>query len=286
MTIKKYFKIFVIFTLIILILISIYCFFKDSDNNLEVTFLDIGQGDSIFIKTPFGQNVLIDGGEGGVISKRLSEELSFLDRKIDLMILTHPHSDHVGGLIEILERYNIGKILYTGAIHNSPDYLAWLQLIKNKNISLGIINNPQKIIFGEDCFLDIIYPMSKSDIVEHDNLNNTSIVSKLVFGKTSFLLTGDAEIEVEEELLLSSRDKLKANVLKLGHHGSDTSSSNDFLEAVQPSYAVIQVGENNSFGHPSLRVIKRLERSGVKILRNDLFGSISFRSDGEILKVD
>lgn len=283
---KKYNKLFFA-SLILVILLSLLVYFfwrQQGRSNLEVTFLDVGQGDAILIETPFGQNILIDGGPDGKIIKRLSEELPWWDRKIDLMILTHPHSDHVSGLVDVLKRYEVSKVLYTGAIHNSPDYIAWLELIKEKRVDLNIINHPQKILLGDDCVLDIIYPLTKDDIDRQSNLNNTSIVAKLSYGQTSFLFMGDAEKEVEEALL-KNKDKLQADVLKVGHHGSDTSSTEDFLKMVQPDYAVIEVGIDNSFGHPSARVIKRLERANINIFRTDINGSIRFISDGVYLKI-
>jgi len=288
---KKYLKFF-LFSISFVILASTFLYLLNKtflvslakEKDLEVTFLDVGQGDAILIETPSGQNILIDGGEGEKIIKRLSEELDWWDKKIDLMILTHPHSDHVGGLVDVLKRYEISNILYTGAIHNSPDYIEWLKLIKEKNISLKIINHPQEINLGEYLVLDILYPESQSNIDRQSNLNNTSMVAKLIYKQNSFLFMGDAEKEVEG-ILLKNKEKLKANVLKIGHHGSDTSSTNDFLQAVQAEYAIIEVGENNSFGHPSPRIIKRLERAGLKIYRTDMDASIRFVSDGNNLRI-
>lgn len=235
-----------------------------------------------------GQNVLIDGGPDNTVIKRLGENLTWWDKTIDLMILSHPHSDHVAGLAEVLKRYQVRKILYTGVVHNSPDYLAWLELIRARQIPLVIIDRPQKINLGENNYLDILYPLESVLGREVDNLNNSSLMFKLVYGQTSFLFTGDAEIEVER-LLVGTQDLpvgtqdfafLQANVLKLGHHGSDTSSSQEFLEAVNPEIAIIQVGKDNDFGHPSRRVLKRLERLGAKVFRTDLEGTIRLFSDG------
>ncbi|RLC37157.1 MBL fold metallo-hydrolase [Candidatus Falkowbacteria bacterium] len=253
---------------------------------LEVDFFDIGQGDSILIKTPMGQNVLIDGGPDNTVIERLSEVLPWWDRTIDLMILTHPHDDHVFGLIDVIKRYNVKKIIYTGVVHSAPAYIAWLELIRDNQIPLVIIDRPQIIELGDSCKLDIMYPLESLLGKETANLNNSSLVMKLIFKDTSFLLTGDAEMEVEN-LLAETLDSacLRADVLKVGHHGSDTSSSEEFLQAIKPEVAVIQVGKENSFGHPSRRVIKRLERIGAKIYRNDLDGTVKIISDGEEIEV-
>ncbi len=278
---KKLYKILLILGIVfILIAIPVFWLHFEASSDLEVYFLDIGQGDAILIKTPYGQNILVDGGPDNAVIQRLSENLAWWDKKIDLMILTHPHSDHVGGLAGVISRYNVEKILYTGVIHNSPDYTAWLEIIRDCGIPLIIIDRPQIVKLGEDCRLDILYPMESILGKEVSNLNNSSIIIKLIYKETKFLLAGDIELETEQELLNSKVD-LSAQVFKVNHHGSDTSNSQEFLQAVNPDIAVIQVGAENDFGHPSRRVIKRLERMGVKIFRNDLDGTVKVISDGE-----
>jgi len=252
-------------------------------NRLEVDFLDIGQGDAELIKTPSGQNILIDGGPDNTVIRRLGENMAWWDRTIDLMILTHPHDDHVNGLNDVLERYKVKKILYTGVIHNSPGYIKWLQKIRDDRVPLMIVDRPQTISLGENCRLNILYPRSSLAGKGIENLNNSSIVVKLVYGESKFLFTGDAEVEVEQELLREGVD-LSAQALKTGHHGSDTSSGEDFLAAVKPSIVVIEVGKDNDFGHPSPAVIKRLERAGVRIFRTDLDGTIILESNGNEIR--
>ncbi|MCK4553457.1 MBL fold metallo-hydrolase, partial [Candidatus Parcubacteria bacterium] len=196
---------------------------------------------------------------------------------------THPHDDHVSGLIDVIKRYKVEKILYTGVVHSSPNYLVWLELIRDRKIPLTIIDRPQIIEFGENCELQIIYPRESLLGKEVSNLNNSSIVIQLVYGQTKFLLAGDIELEAEQELLASGID-LSANIFKANHHGSDTSNSKEFLQAVQPEIVVIQVGDNN-FGHPSRRVIKRLERIGAQVFRNDLDGTVKLISDGKEVNI-
>lgn len=246
---------------------------------LEVGFLDVGQGDAVLIKSPYGQNILIDGGpDKGVVGK-LADNLSYYDHKIDLMILTHPHDDHVTGLIEVLKRFEVKKIIYTGALHTGPNYLAWLKEVKNKKIPLLIADQPQNISLGRDLDLKIIYPLKNLAGQGAENLNNTSVVVKLIYKNTSFLFVGDIEKETEDELIKNGLD-LRANVLKVGHHGSDSGSTEKFLEAVRPAIAVIEVGKDNKFGQPSRRVIKRLERVGASLYRTDLDGDIRIISNG------
>ncbi|MFH2136082.1 MAG: ComEC/Rec2 family competence protein [Patescibacteria group bacterium] len=269
--------------LVILAGVSLFQFSNES-KALEVDFFDIGQGDSIFIKTPDHQKILIDGGPTNAVVEKLGENMPFYDREIDLMILTHPHADHLVGLIEVLKRYEVKKILTTGAINSTPDYLAWLEEIKNQNIPMEIVSAGQILDFGENLKMEIFYPVENFVGKQPDDLNSTSIVAKLIFGDTSFLFTGDAEEEAEEKMIARGV-ALKADVLKVGHHGSRNATSQNFLEKVQPKFAVISVGAKNTFGHPNKTILNRLEKNGVEIFRTDQDGDIRFLSDGLELKL-
>lgn len=280
---KKYRVLFIGLAVVVLGIVFISLF--DSRKNLEVIFFDVGQGDSALIKTPYGQNILIDGGVDSSVLKGLGQNLSWYDREIDLMILTHPHDDHVTGLIEVLDRYEVKKILHTGVEHNAPNYLKWLEVIKSKEIKIVIADKEQKINLGEDCYLEIIYPDKSFLNKDVNNLNNTSIVARLIYKENSFLFTGDIEKETEERLA-NKNISLKADVLKVAHHGSDTSSMEYFLQRVNPSVTVISLGEDNDFGFPSRRVLMRLKKEGIKILRTDIDGSIRFVSDGKKIELD
>ncbi|MBU4216869.1 MBL fold metallo-hydrolase [Candidatus Parcubacteria bacterium] len=259
--------------------ISLYWLSSHEAKQLKVSFLDVGQGDSVLIQTPYGQNILIDGGPDDSVTYGLSKNLPWWDRTIDLMILTHPHDDHVSGLLDVIKRYNVKKIAYTGVAHGSPNYLAWIKLVRNKKIPIVIIDQPRKIVLGDECYLDVLYPMDSLLNNEVDNINNSSIVAKLVYKNIKFLLTGDIEKAVEVKLLANNTD-ISAHILKLAHHGSDTSSAEDFLTKVNPDIAVISVGKNNTFGHPGGRIINRIERIGKRIFRTDLDGEVDFVSDG------
>jgi competence protein ComEC len=278
---KRIFKIiFVLFLLGIAVLLLIFWFTKTPAKQLEVFFFDVGQGDSELIKSPGGQNILIDGGPDKTVMSRLSEALPVYDRTIDLMILTHPHDDHVAGLVDVIKNYNVKKILYTGVSHNAPNYLAWLKAVKDKKIPLTIIDHAQQIKLDNETFLEILYPRISLLGRDVKFLNNSSIVARLEYKNFSTLFMGDAENPVEDELI-GAYVSIKAKVIKIGHHGSDTSSGEKFIKAVSPQTAVIEAGVNNQFGLPSLRTIKRLERENVKVYRTDLNGTIIIKSDGE-----
>lgn len=293
---KNYFKYLLgAFVLILLLLAVVYLVETPSINvegkssegkELKVDFLDVGQGDAIYIRIPDNVDVLIDGGPNNSILNELGEVMPFWDKEIDLMILTHPHSDHVAGLVEILRRYKVKKILYTGVVHTAPDYLAWLKEIKDQKIPLEIVDKKSKIKLGGSVELEFLYPQKSFLNRKVENLNNTSIIARLVYGETSFLFTGDAEREVEEELLSLDSMFLDSDVLKVGHHGSESSSSLEFLSAVSPTLAVIQVGTDNSFNHPHGKTLFNLQNVPSVIYRTDTQGRISMISDGQNIFVE
>jgi competence protein ComEC len=286
LTLKKIFKILSLFLALNLFLLGLVLIEAKSPKNLEVTFFDL-EGEAIFIKTPYNQKILIDGGLDKTIVNKLGETLPFWDRTIDLMILTHPHSDHVTGLIEVLRRYQVRKVFYTGIFYFEPNYLLWRKLLKEKNISTQIVRAGDSLILGKDLKLITLWPSEAYLEKKPENINNTSIVNKLIYKNISFLFTGDLEWEGEEELLKGPFSKdLQADILKIGHHGSISSSTEDFLKAVRPKWAIIVVKENDEIDHPSLRVLKRLERMKIKILRTDQRGDVKFFTENGSLEIE
>jgi len=247
--------------------------------NFSVTFFDIGQGDAHLIKTPAHQTILIDGGPNRTILRKLGSALPWTTRTIDLMILSHPHADHVTGLIEVLKRYKVKQVVATWAAYNTPEYATWQKIITDKKIPLLIAQAGQNLELADGVKLTILWPtVSMAGVVTKD-VNFTSIVNKICWQATCALFTGDTPKENEQELL-SLGANLKAQILKVAHQGSRTSSSEDFLRAVAPEVAVIPVGENN-YGHPHTEVVERLQRLVRTVLRTDQVGDITFVSNGE-----
>jgi len=255
------------------------------DGKLHVSFLDVGQGDAILIQTPNGQNIIIDGGPDlQKINLELSKKLSFWDRTIDLVVCTQPQADHVTGLVEVLERYKVKQVLEPGVPYDSAIYQEWLSLIEDKGIKYNTARAGQEIDLGNGIKMEVLNPpASLWEGTSHD-VDNNGVVLRLTWSKLSFLFTADIREEVEFELI-GQRANLQSTVLKVAHHGSETSTSPQFLAAADPEVAVISVGTDNPFGHPSPEVVKRLiDRLGEdNVYRTDEDGTIEFITDGERL---
>jgi competence protein ComEC len=248
--------------LVIFLLIGIFLNYQAIEYKPRVIVLDVGQGDSILLLDSSGKKILIDGGGGDYVVYSISNYLHPRDRIIDMIILTHPHEDHLSGIIDILERYEVKEVLYYPACYNFSLYMHFLYL--NENI---VIVENDFFFEGDSFSLKLLFPLEEvvEECVDFQNVNNASIVTKLVSDSGSMLLAGDAEHEVEDWLMSNySREELSVDVLKTGHHCSKTASSQKFLEYIQPSYAICSVGENNKFGHPHKEVIKNFEKLNIK----------------------
>ncbi|MCX6760897.1 MAG: MBL fold metallo-hydrolase, partial [Candidatus Nealsonbacteria bacterium] len=256
---------------------------------LEVNFFDVGQGDSIFIQTPSRYQIIIDGGPNSIVLEKLAQEIPFWDRTIDLMILTHPEKDHISGLLDVLKRYKIENVLWTGIIRDSSELREWQRLLGEEGANIIIARSGQRIIFPdkgkEETKIDIFYPVENSEGKEMEDSNETSVVGKLIFGDKSFLFTGDISKSAEKKLL-EKETNLKSDVLKIAHHGSKYSSGDDFIGKVLPEIAVIQAGKDNSYGHPSEETLAVLEKYGISILRTDINKDIKIICDSQFLKLD
>ncbi len=244
------------------------------DDNLHISFLDVGQGDAVLIQKG-SQQILVDGGPSPqAIGLGLGKQMPFWDRTIDLVILTHPHADHITGLVEILNRYRVGQVLYSDLRYDSPLYHDWLNLVREKDIKYTTARAGQQIDLGE-VTVDVLNPRISSLSGTESDIDNNAVVLRVGMGEVSFLLAADIMWETESELI-TDRASLASTVLKVAHHGSDTSTTSDFLEVVNPRLAVISVGEGNLFGLPSNEVVDRLaEKLGQEnIYRTDEDGTI------------
>jgi len=257
--------------------------------SLEVVFFDVGQGKSALIKSPEGHYILIDGGPDVGILEKLSQEIPFWQREIDLVILTHPHADHLNGLLDVLTHYDVQNVLWTGVKAEGASFSQWEKVILNSEVRIAQAGQRIK---GRTFYLDILYPFSSLEDKVVEELNTTSIVSRLNSADGSFLFVGDAYISNEKKLIQmteSCLDKderylaicrvmnLEADVLKVGHHGSRTSTSEEFLKKVAPSIAIISAGRDNRYDHPHPEVLAILEEHAIRILRTDIEGDIKIK---------
>lgn len=250
------------------------------NGQLKVVFFNIGQGDSVFIETPQKHQILIDGGPSNKVAEKLGGQMPFWDKTIDLVILTHPDYDHLRGLLDVLDNYQVQNILWTGELSEGKTFEAWLLKIQQEKAKIVLAKAGTKIIAGQ-AKMDILYPMGLPQ-QDSKNNNDTSIVSRLVFGQTEFLFTGDANREAEQEIILANQN-IASDILKVSHHGSRSGTSPAFLANVKPSLAVIPVGVNNSYGHPHSEVLSNLSEFGIKVMRTDQIGDIKIFSDGQNL---
>jgi competence protein ComEC len=243
----------------------------------------VGQGDAILIQTPNGQNILIDGGpDPQKINLELSKKLPFWDRTVDLVVCTQPQADHIAGLVDVLQRYKVKQVLEPGVSYNSSIYQEWLRLVEDKGIEYNIARAGQEIDLGNGIKLEVLNPPATLFKGTSADVDNNGAVLRLSWGEVSFLFTADIREEAEFELI-GQRASLKSTVLKVAHHGSKTSTTSQFLATVDPEVAVISVGEDNPFGHPSPEVTERLtDRLGEdNVYRTDEDGTIEFITDGE-----
>jgi competence protein ComEC len=260
--------------LIILLILGVILSFSflsnTADGYLHAYFLDVGQGDSIFVKTPDGKQILIDGGPNNMVIQKLGEVMPFYDRDIDVLVISHTDSDHITGLIEVLERYDFSLIIRSNILCEKTLCLALEEKISEEDAQVWFVDSGDVLDLGHGVSLNILYPFN--DEPYNGKPNNNSVVVKLVYGDNTLLLTGDAEKKVETMLFYSEAD-ISARFLKVAHHGSKTSTTGKFLEAVSPLFAFIEVGDNY-YGHPSEDVLTRLENKGVTYYRTDRDGDV------------
>ncbi|MEY9978848.1 MBL fold metallo-hydrolase [Lysinibacillus sp. RC79] len=241
-------------------------------HEMRVHFIDVGQGDSIFIESPNGKTMLVDGGVKGAGQKVVSYLKELGVNKLDIVVATHPDADHIGGLIPVLNSVDIGQFYDSGKVHTSQTFEEMLTLIDTKNISYNVPKTGDRIAFDDDINVKVLNANENAT----DN-NDASIVLKLAYGNVSFLLTADAGIALEKEMM---QDDVKATILKAGHHGSNTSSSAEFIQKVHPEVTILSYGEGNKYGHPHAEVVERLQAIGSEIYSTAEAGTIIVSTDG------
>ena len=272
---RKHFKYFFLLGLLAVAGILWWQVLAAEDGRLKFYVLDVGQGDAIFIETPAKNQILIDGGPGRSVLKELGEVMPFHDRSIDIVLLTHPNLDHVAGLVDVLKNYEVKFFVDTDDSYPLAEYELLKKIVKEKNIIHIIARRGTKFILDRGAEMLVLHP----DKLLPGDPNQNSIIAKLTFGEIDFLLTGDAE-KGEELKLVMNGDDIESEILKVGHHGSKTSSNPLFLEKVKPDYALISVGRKNRYGHPRPEVLEALEAAGAKIFRTDVDSRIHIESDG------
>lgn len=286
-SLKRNFQ-FVVSLAIVLAVVAIAASFNkpQASGDLRIYFLNVGQGDAEYIKTPSGQDILIDGGPDSSVLNELGRVMDFGDREINLVILSHPHADHLTGLVQVLNRYKVDEVWETGVEYPSATYDSWKNVISEKQIPDKFVKAGDTKEFS-DTKISILYPLSPINPPtggqKIDNLNNASIVNRLDYKKFSVLFMGDAEKEVQKKLLNppTGGQNIFATILKVAHHGSENGILEDFLRVVRPAVAVIEVGQKNTYGHPAPSIINLLKNYAVRIYRTDQNGTVEIDSDGE-----
>lgn len=250
--------------------------------SFEITFFDVGQGDAAFILTPHSHQIVIDGGPDSTIVEKLARKIPFWDRTIDMVVLSHPAQDHVAGLLDVLQKYQVKTIVWTGVEKDTKISQEWEKALLKEQEEGAIVFlafAPQGMLLGDGSCpqrMDILSPLEDlaGKLVEDDN--DTSVVVRFVSCSHSVLFTGDLS-QKGEGVLLKQDFSLDSDILKVGHHGSRTSSSEKFINAVSPDVAVISVGKENRYGHPAKETLAILAKYGIEIRRTDEEGDVSFK---------
>lgn len=280
---KRYIKIFAI--LFILLLTITGCSTtgttdsnKSNTNNkniIKVNYIDVGQGDSILVQVN-GKNLLIDAGPNESTDKLISYLNKQNIKKLDYIVATHPHEDHIGAMDSVIKKYDIGEFYAPKKTTTTKTFENMINSLKSKDIKINVAKAGINLNLGDNVKCELLAPNSSN----YENLNNYSVVIKITYGKSKFLFTGDAEKLSEKEILNKNYD-LSSDVLKIGHHGSSSSSSKEFLDKVSPKIAVISLGKNNDYGHPHKETTTELKKRNIQTYRTDIDGSVVLISDGK-----
>lgn len=244
---------------------------------LVVSFLDVGQGDAILIQTPDGHEMLVDGGPDSGVLGELAKKLATFDKELDVVVATHPDLDHIGGLVDVLARYDVDRIVMTTNEGASGAAEAFASAAPDEGADILLADAGQVFMLGASTSIQVFSPTGDESKLES---NTASIVLRVVYGNTSFMLTGDAPQEIENYLVSTYGTQLDSDVLKLGHHGSKTSTSDAWLDMVTPQYAVVSAGVGNRYGHPHQEVMQRVFKRNIETSHTGIDGTVTFYSDG------
>lgn len=248
-------------------------------DKLLVWFLDVGQGDAALVESPVGERILIDGGPDSAVLREMGKVLPFYVSDLDLIILSHPHADHLNGLLEVLRRYKVKAVLMTGVKYGFGGYDEFYRLLGEKGVKIYFADGVSDFRLGK-IGLDLVYPEHSLQGLTFDNVNNSSIVLRLIYGQRKMFFSGDLEMEKEAEVITEKNLQLGADLLKAGHHGSKTSNTAGFVARIKPAFAVISCGVNNKFNHPAAETVERFLKRGVTLFRTDLDGMVALETDG------
>lgn len=273
-------QVFLLILLLFFVVLIWHAVFVTDKEELSVTFLNVGQGDAVFIESPSGIQVLIDGGPNARVLRELNHVMPFFDRSIDVILATHPDKDHIGGLIDVLEAYDVEHILISDVVHETDLNQDFGEHVVDEGAVVTTAKRGQVLDLGEGAYLRILFP--DRTLFDADS-NEASIVMQLVYGETEFLLSGDAPQSVENYVASLDSKTLESEVLKVGHHGSRTSSSELFVGWVQPEYGVVSRGCENRYGHPHSEVVDVFDQFEVELLDTCEDGSVTFTSDGQFV---
>jgi len=271
----------VLVVIIAIVLLFVLHFQNKPRDILTVSFLNVGQGDAIFIEAPNKKQILVDGGGDGSILRELGSVMPFYDRSIDIVVATHPDKDHIGGLIDVVQNFSVDQVIRSGAESDTSTFKLFDSLIVRQDIVEHTAERGMRIYLDEELgiYIDVLHPAY--DVSRVQDKNDASIILRLVYGETEFLLTGDASDRIERELVTKGNtEDIQSDVLKLGHHGSKTSSDLEFLQVVQPELAIVSAGCDNRYGHPHGEIINRVKELDIIILETCIENMIILESDG------
>jgi len=277
---KKYYRSIVIGVLLLSAIFVWQAVWREMPSKtLTVAFLNVGQGDSIYIESPTHQKMIIDGGPNGAVLSEIGKLMPWYDHYIDVIMITNTDVDHYGGFIDLLRRYRVGLVIEPGTVGGSPSYRALEDLIVQKNIKKIVARRGQSIEIGGGAHFDVLFPDRDVSKLE---TNNSSIIGQLVYGSSTVMFTGDAPVATENFVFLLDSGRVKSDILKAGHHGSKTSASEPFISAVAPKYAVISAGLNNKYGHPNQETLDLFQKLNIIPLITFKLGTIIFKTDGTL----